>query len=148
MDELTLNARRARVTANVSAVDGGDVDARFRTLVQSPLRADLLRHLHSLPDSAFDVDELVQTFGRLRLDIENCLRELRTFGVVAEASGSPRRYIAQRPDHSAALDLLPRTARRSQPRGSVARRSAIPGNDRPRREDADRLRVDPDGGQV
>ena len=50
-----------------------DLDQRFQALVQSPLRASLLRHLSSHPDDSFNVDGLMQSFGRMRLDIENCL---------------------------------------------------------------------------
>ena len=31
------------------------------------------------------------TFGRLRLDVENCVRELSDFGVVRRVPGTPRR---------------------------------------------------------
>ena len=58
----------------------GDPEARFRSLVQSPLRAGLLRFLAARPGEAFDVESLMATFGRMRLDIENCLRELVEFG--------------------------------------------------------------------
>ena len=61
----------------------GDPEARFRSLVQSPLRAGLLRFLAARPGEAFDVESLMATFGRLRLDIENCLRELVEFGIVS-----------------------------------------------------------------
>jgi len=50
--------------------------ARFATLVQSPLRASLLRFLHAHPRETFDVERLMQAFGRMRLDVENCLHEL------------------------------------------------------------------------
>ncbi|HEY6359590.1 MAG TPA: hypothetical protein VIX63_00730, partial [Vicinamibacterales bacterium] len=58
------------------------MDARFRNLVQSPLRAGLLRFLSARPEEAFDVESLMSTFGRLRMDIDNCLGELVEFGVV------------------------------------------------------------------
>jgi hypothetical protein len=74
---------------------------RFQALVQSPLRAGLLRFLCAHP-AARSTPDLMQTFGRMRLDIENCLRELVAFGVAAR--GDERR---RRPD----LRL-----RRSQPR--------------------------------
>jgi transcriptional regulator with PAS, ATPase and Fis domain len=82
-----------------------ELDARFRTLVQSPLRAGLLRFLSARPDESFEVEALMSTFGRLRLDVDNCLDELVEFGVVERIPGTPPRYAAQRPanDHAAAL---------------------------------------------
>ena len=77
MDDLTFSARRASAAAAAPA-EPADLDARFRTLVQSPLRAGILRYLSSRPDESFDVEALMQTFGRLRLDVENCVRELAT----------------------------------------------------------------------
>ncbi len=81
------------------------MDARFRNLVQSPLRAGLLRFLSARPDEAFDVESLMSTFGRLRMDVDNCLAELVEFGVVRQGPGNPPRYAALRPDddHAAAL---------------------------------------------
>ena len=86
--------------------DGTDVDARFRTLVQSPLRAGLLRFLSARPDQAFDIETLMAAFGRMRLDVENCLRELVEFGVVRQHSGPPAGYRAVRPDNDAIAHLL------------------------------------------
>jgi len=49
----------------------------------------------------------MQTFGRLRLDVENCVRELVDFGVAQVAPGSlPPRYMIERPDNDALVDLL------------------------------------------
>ena len=62
-----------------------EVEQRFQTLVQSPLRSGLLRFLSTHPDQSFTVDSLMQSFGRMRLDIENCLRELVSFGVAEHA---------------------------------------------------------------
>ena len=80
MDDLIFSARRASAAAVKS--DGPDAEARFRTLVQSPLRAGLLRYLNSRQDESFDVESLMQTFGRLRLDVENwgMSRPLLKFG--------------------------------------------------------------------
>src|SRR5687767_11254631 len=69
-----------------------DVEARFRTLVQSPLRAGILRFLSARPDDSFDVEALMTTFGRLRLDVDNCVKELVDFGVVAPTPADPSRY--------------------------------------------------------
>ena len=71
----------------------GDPEARFRSLVQSPLRAGLLRFLSARPEEAFEVESLMATFGRMRLDIENCLRELVEFGIVGRTAVEIQRSI-------------------------------------------------------
>ncbi len=107
MDDLTFSARRASTASAAKAAEPGDLDLRFRSLVQSPLRAGLLRYLSSRPDEAFDVESLMQTFGRLKLDVDNCIRELADFGVAAVAPGShPPRYAAARPANEALAELL------------------------------------------
>ena len=84
-----------------------DLPARFRWLVQSPLRSGLLRFLHSRTDEAFGVEMLMQRFGRLQQDIENCLRELIAFQVARRAPGTGLRYEATWPgDGNAAGRLL------------------------------------------
>src|SRR5215813_5052527 len=105
MDDLTFSARRAStVTAKNPEPDA---ETRFRTLVQSPLRAGLLRYLSARPDESFDVESLMQTFGRLRLDVDNCIRELVDFGVAQVVPGSlPTRYMIDRPQNDAMVDLL------------------------------------------
>src|SRR5215471_4703860 len=95
MDDLTFSARRASAAASVRT-ETPDHDARFRTLVQSPLRAGILRYLNSRAEESFDVESLMQTFGRLRLDVENCVRELADFGVAEQIPGDPPRYCAKR----------------------------------------------------
>ncbi len=87
--------------------DQSEIDARFHALVQSPLRAGLLRYLSARPDESFEVEALMQTFGRMRLDIENCLRELVTFGVATKiaAPGAPR-YGHQQPPTDNLRELL------------------------------------------
>src|SRR2546421_9379314 len=105
MDDLSFSARRASAAAAARTVDHADYETRFRTLVQSPLRAGLLRYLSARPDESFDVEALMQTFGRLKLDVENCVRELVDFGVAQVVSGSaPPRYMIDRPDSDAAID--------------------------------------------
>ena len=106
MDDLTFNARRTSAQARARQTDPGDLDTRFRTLVQSPLRAGLLRYLSARPEESFDVESLMQTFGRLKLDVENCVRELVDFGVARTVPGHPDRYAAHRPGPEAAADLL------------------------------------------
>jgi DNA-binding NtrC family response regulator len=105
MDELTFRARRAGAgAAAVTRPESPELDARFRALVQSPLRAGILRYLSARPDENFDVEQLMQTFGRLKLDVENCVRELVDFGVAEQIPGDPPRYVARRT--TALADLL------------------------------------------
>src|SRR4051794_29841048 len=106
MDDLTFSARRASASAPVRAAEGADLDTRFRTLVQSPLRAGILRYLNSRPEESFDVESLMQTFGRLRLDVENCVRELVDFGVARVVDATPVSYAAERPADEGLIDLL------------------------------------------
>ena len=84
----------------------GDPETRFRALVLSPLRAGLLRFLSARPGEAFEVESLMSMFGRMRLDIENCLRELVEFGVVSRTTTTPARSLAIRPENSALNRLL------------------------------------------
>ncbi len=103
MDEIAFSAQRA----SVSRDDATDpVEARFRSLVQSPLRAGLLRFLNARSQESFDVESLMATFGRLRLDIDNCLKELVEVSVVRRMSGAPQRYIAVRPERVQVAQLL------------------------------------------
>ena len=106
MDDLTFSARRASASATLRTAEPADPETRFRTLVQSPLRAGILRYLNSRPGEAFDVAALMQTFGRLRLDVENCVRELADFGVVRKSPGNPPNYTAERPANAVLADLL------------------------------------------
>ncbi|MGE3958252.1 MAG: sigma-54 interaction domain-containing protein [Vicinamibacterales bacterium] len=108
MDDQTHSARRT-VAARTGLAD--DLDARFRALVQSPLRAGLLRYLNARPNEAFDVDALMQAFGRLRLDVENCVRELVDCGVALEIPSTTDipRFAAARPlsaEFAALLDTF------------------------------------------
>ena len=105
VDELQFTARRA-VAALPKPGETPELEARFRSLVQSPLRAGLLRFLSARPDESFDVEMLMATFGRLRLDIENCLNELVAFGVVARAHGTPFKFSAARPADENSASLL------------------------------------------
>jgi DNA-binding NtrC family response regulator len=95
-----------RAGAAVSRTEPADVEARFRGLVQSPLRAGLLRFLNARPGESFDVESLMAAFGRLRLDVDNCLSELVEFGVVGQTPGPPPRYAAVRPDDETVSQLL------------------------------------------
>src|SRR5688572_15723472 len=84
----------------------GDPENKFRALVQSPLRAGLLRFLAARSGEAFDVESLMATFGRMRRDVENCLRELVEFGVAGRTASSPAQYLAVRPENAAVDRLL------------------------------------------
>jgi DNA-binding NtrC family response regulator len=84
-----------------------ETEARFQGLVQSPLRAAILRFLYARPDESFDVEALMQTFGRMRLDVENCIRELVGFGVAHRVPGTGTAKYAAAPVQSDAIrDLL------------------------------------------
>src|SRR5262245_35692574 len=100
MSVATNRAPGSRIDSTV------DVEARFRTLVQSPLRAGLLRFLSARPGEPFEVEALMATFGRMRLDVENCLRELTEFGIVQRQAGPPTQYAAFRPEGDAINRLL------------------------------------------
>jgi transcriptional regulator with PAS, ATPase and Fis domain len=84
------------------------LQTRFEALVQSPLRAAILRFLHSQPADAFDVESLMQTFGRMRLDVENCVRELVAFGLARRSSEKPPRYGFQAPQAAETQALFDR----------------------------------------
>ena len=125
MDDLTFSARRASTAAPAKPAEPADLDTRFRALVQSPLRAGMLRYLSSRPDESFDVESLMQTFGRLKLDVENCVRELVDFGVAsvmpgqhaAAVHGATGRRTTRSPScwtisSSAAPPSAPKTSRR------------------------------------
>jgi transcriptional regulator with PAS, ATPase and Fis domain len=84
-----------------------EAEARFQTLVQSPLRAGLLRFMRSRPGEVFDIESLMQTFGRMRLDVENCVRELVAFGLVHRTgSAAHARYAFFPPESDALKNLL------------------------------------------
>ncbi|MBI4888523.1 MAG: sigma-54-dependent Fis family transcriptional regulator [Acidobacteria bacterium] len=115
MDDATVAARRPAVTGPETPPDE---DARFRAVVQSPLRAGLLRFLNARLGEAFDIDSLMSAFGRMRLDVDNCLGELVEVGLVQAVPGTPARYLAHRPERpglAAQLDaFLERRAAISQ----------------------------------
>jgi DNA-binding NtrC family response regulator len=87
--------------------DPAEVTARFQGLVQSPLRAAILRFMCARPEESFDVEALMQTFGRLRLDVENCVRELAAFGIAKKIAGAGApKYGFVQPDNDALHELL------------------------------------------
>ncbi len=73
------------------------VRARFQALVQSPLRAGLIRFLGARPHEAFDVESLMETFGRIRVDVTNCITALSNGGIVKSVGGHPERFQIVRP---------------------------------------------------
>jgi DNA-binding NtrC family response regulator len=101
-----MSASNRSAAAVVAPDPPGDVEGRFRTLVQSPLRAGLLRFLSARPDESFEVEALMAAFGRMRLDVDNCLHELVDFGVVSREDGPPQKYVATRPADEAVAQLL------------------------------------------
>ena len=103
MDDITFAARRATSSATRQEQDA---ESRFRILVQSPLRAGILRFLSARPSEQFDAEAVMQAFGRMRLDVENCLKELVESGVVRRVSGDPVQYAAARIDPSSAQGQL------------------------------------------
>jgi two-component system, NtrC family, response regulator AtoC len=114
MDDLIFTARRASTAAAAArTAERPDIETRFRTLVQSPLRAGILRYLASRQDESFDVEALMQTFGRLRLDVDNCVRELADFGVAQAIPGHPVRYTIARPGNDEVVELLDHFLERS-----------------------------------
>ena len=64
-----------------------DRSDRFTALIQSPLRASLLRHLHQRPEARFSLDALAQHFARLPQDVQNCLDDLVEAGLVRASDG-------------------------------------------------------------
>jgi DNA-binding NtrC family response regulator len=108
VDDTASAARQDLADVTPSAED----ESRFRALVQSPLRAGLLRFLNTRPQDTFEVDALMSAFGRLRLDVDNCLRELVDSGLVRQAGDAPSRYAAQQPQSPSIAALLERFLQR------------------------------------
>ena len=88
--------------------DPAEATAKFQGLVQSPLRAGILRFLCARPEQTFDVEALMQTFGRMRLDVENCVRELVAFGITRKipVPGGAPKYGFVQPEGETMLELL------------------------------------------
>jgi DNA-binding NtrC family response regulator len=106
MDDVLYAARCAVDSSRPNNGGRSELAARFRTLVQSPLRAGILRHLNANPESVYELEALMHIFGRLRLDVENCLRELLAFGLVQLVTGDPPGYAAVRPTEEVLVQLL------------------------------------------
>ena len=75
-------------------------------------------------------------------------RRVRRRPACTRHPGPLRGGTSGRPGRRAAARWLSQRTGRRQPRGSFTGRAALPRDDRVRREDAGRLRVDQDGGQV
>ena len=84
MDDVTFAARRAR--EGTPRPEAQDIESRFKSLVQSPLRAGILRFLTARPGEAFDNEAIMQAFGRMRQDVDNCVNELVDFGFVKKTA--------------------------------------------------------------
>jgi transcriptional regulator with GAF, ATPase, and Fis domain len=104
VDDVTFAARRAREGS--ARAEAPDIETRFKSLVQSPLRAGILRFLTARPGETFDSDTIMQAFGRMRLDVDNCVNELVDFGVVKKIAGDPPTYGAMKPEQEAIAKLL------------------------------------------
>jgi transcriptional regulator with PAS, ATPase and Fis domain len=119
---MSGNPENVSVTTRL---DVADLEMRFESLVQSPLRAGLLRFFNARPAETFDVESLMQTFGRMRLDVENCLRELVGFGVTQRvAAAGTVRYAFAMPESDVARELLDRFLERRPPPTNEERSSA------------------------
>jgi transcriptional regulator with PAS, ATPase and Fis domain len=107
-------------------IEADDVELRFQTLVQSPLRAGLLRFLSSQREQGFEIRALMQTFGRMRLDIENCVGELVAFGVAADI-GEPEasRFRFRLPDDEPVRSMVDEFLERRAPVSPEDRSPAV-----------------------
>ena len=99
MDDVTFAARRA--SSGHPRQEPPDLETRFKALVQSPLRAGILRFMYARPEETFDTEVIMQTFGRMRLDVDNCIDELVQFGAIKKIAGDPPRFGAVKPDNEA-----------------------------------------------
>ncbi len=97
LNRSTTPSASGPVEATEQARAGAHARSRFMALVQSPLRAGLLRYLGARPYETHDIESLMQTFGRIRVDVANCLRELVSAGVVRTVSAHPVLYQFARP---------------------------------------------------
>ena len=147
--DLQRPPRQAATSARTA--EPADVETRFRALVQSPLRAGILRYLSARPEENFDVESLMQTFGRLthgRRKLRPRARGLRRGHAIAGTPSSTWRRGRSTTRWPSCSTTSSNAARPCQHRRSVALGAALPRDDRPRRENADRVRMDPHGGQV
>jgi transcriptional regulator with PAS, ATPase and Fis domain len=107
-------------------IEADDVELRFQSLVQSPLRAGLLRFLSSQREQDYEIPALMQTFGRMRLDIENCVGELVAFGVAADVGGpEASRFRFRLPDDQPVRSMVDEFLQRRAPVGPEDRSPAV-----------------------
>jgi len=105
---------------------GDELQLRFQTLVQSPLRAGLVRFLSARPAESFDVPGLMQAFGRMRLDIQNCVGELVTFGLAGqEGEDGAARFTFKPPDTELGAGLLDEFLKRRVPTSHEERSPSV-----------------------
>jgi transcriptional regulator with PAS, ATPase and Fis domain len=97
LNRTTTPAVAGHLAPPDAARAGAQARPRFTALVQSPLRAGLIRYLGARPHESYDIEALMQTFGRIRVDVDNCLRELVNAGVVRTIGHHPVRYQFARP---------------------------------------------------
>src|SRR5687768_5542091 len=103
-----------------------ELQLRFQTLVQSPLRAGLVRFLSARPAESFDVPALMQAFGRMRLDIQNCVGELVTFGLAGkDGEDNAARFRFRPPDTDVAAGLLNEFLKRRVPASHEEKSPAV-----------------------
>src|SRR2546421_481249 len=107
MDDVTFSARRASAASAVRQADTPtDLDTRFRTLVQSPLRAGILRYLSARPQEPFAGEWLVRPSGGRGRAVEIGGRGPPAFGLFVRARGAPPRFPMVRPPQDALVDLM------------------------------------------
>jgi DNA-binding NtrC family response regulator len=88
MHDLTYDAQRELQ----ARPDPTDLERRFRIMIKSPLRAGILRYLVSRKNQPVEPEMLMQTFGRLRQDVESCLSQLGELGLIRKVPGPTVSY--------------------------------------------------------
>jgi DNA-binding NtrC family response regulator len=82
------------------------VAQRFESLVNSPLRASLLRFLFARRDGTFEIETLTAALGCMRADAERCLDALVAAGLVQRRMSGTIHYGAATPAHPMLARLL------------------------------------------
>jgi DNA-binding NtrC family response regulator len=85
---------------------GASPIARFERIVESPLRGGILRYLAESPMQGFDIESLMQVFGQLRRDVENCVDQLVSAGLVLRLQAAPPVFSVARPENPDVEALL------------------------------------------
>ena len=144
MDDLP-SARVARAWPRRPA-DEAAICTRFRSAGAISAARRAAAFSEHTTGRSFDVESLMQAFGRLRMDVENCYASSSisaSRGVSPAASRALRGRAARPTSRPSSSSTLSRTSRGREQRRPVPVGPALPRDDRARREDADRLRVDP-----